>query len=131
MSPKIQKLIVIKKMVADLKYPIQIVSVKTVREKSGLAISSRNQYLTKKEQLGASVLYKGLQKGQKLILQQKNINDIAPFVVKTYQHLRIDYMPVRQLSRKDTSFFKTMAKHKRDYNKHKNPKYFAREIKTT
>jgi len=55
-----QQLLVIRKMVADLDIPVQIESVPTVREKDGLAMSSRNGYLTRAEREIAPHLYKTL-----------------------------------------------------------------------
>tara|TARA_B100001094_G_scaffold247637_1_gene244541 strand:- start:3035 stop:3868 length:834 start_codon:yes stop_codon:yes gene_type:complete len=51
---------IIKQMVADLNYNIIIVSCPTVRDKKGLALSSRNQYLSKAEQTKASIIYQSL-----------------------------------------------------------------------
>lgn len=51
-----QQLTIIRRMVRDLAYPIQIVGVDTVRAESGLALSSRNQYLSKEELLQAPLL---------------------------------------------------------------------------
>ncbi len=51
-----QQLTIIKQMVRDLAYPIQIVGVETVRNANGLALSSRNGYLTAKEFESASAL---------------------------------------------------------------------------
>lgn len=56
-----QQLAIIKRLVADLNLPVEIVACPTVREASGLALSSRNQYLTATEKEQATVLYKGLQ----------------------------------------------------------------------
>jgi len=53
-----QQLIIIKKMVKDLNIPINIVGCPIVREKSGLALSSRNSYLTPDEKEDALVLSK-------------------------------------------------------------------------
>lgn len=55
-----QQLQVIRKMVEDLNFPVEIVGVETEREQSGLALSSRNQYLTDTEKQNASVLYRVL-----------------------------------------------------------------------
>ncbi|BAY46244.1 cytidylate kinase [Scytonema sp. HK-05] len=59
-----QQLAIIKRLVADLNFPIEIVACPTVREASGLAISSRNQYLTATQKQQAAVLYGGLLKAQ-------------------------------------------------------------------
>jgi pantoate--beta-alanine ligase len=55
-----QQLLLIKKLVRDLNLPIEVIASETHREKSGLAMSSRNQYLTKAEQKKAAVLYQTL-----------------------------------------------------------------------
>ena len=55
-----QQAIVIQKMVADLNMNLEIVVCPTIRESDGLAMSSRNTYLTKEERPSAAVLYKSL-----------------------------------------------------------------------
>lgn len=55
-----QQLLVIRRMVADLCFPIDIVGVPTVREPDGLAMSSRNSYLTAEERERAPLLYRAL-----------------------------------------------------------------------
>ncbi|NET01410.1 MAG: bifunctional pantoate--beta-alanine ligase/(d)CMP kinase [Sphaerospermopsis sp. SIO1G2] len=59
-----QQLAIIKCLVADLNLPVEIVACPTVREASGLALSSRNQYLTATEKEQATVLYRGLHKAE-------------------------------------------------------------------
>ncbi|ARV62432.1 cytidylate kinase [Nostocales cyanobacterium HT-58-2] len=59
-----QQLALIKRLVADLNFPIEIVACPTVREASGLALSSRNQYLTATQKQQAAALYQGLQKAE-------------------------------------------------------------------
>jgi len=56
-----QQLTIIKKMVEELKLDIQIVAHETIREKDGLAMSSRNVRLTKNERAIAPVIYRVLQ----------------------------------------------------------------------
>lgn len=55
-----QQLTVIRTMVRDLNMPVQVVGVETVREASGLAMSSRNNYLTAEEKTVAALLYQSL-----------------------------------------------------------------------
>ncbi len=61
-----QQTIVINKMVADLNMNLKIITVPTVREDDGLAISSRNAYLNPKERQAATVLYRSLCLSQQL-----------------------------------------------------------------
>ena len=55
-----QQAIVIQRMVSDLNMNLEIVVCPTVRESDGLAMSSRNTYLTKEDRVSAVVLYKSL-----------------------------------------------------------------------
>jgi pantoate--beta-alanine ligase len=56
-----QQLTIIRRMVADLCMPVEIVGAPTVRDADGLALSSRNQYLTSTERLVAPRIYETLQ----------------------------------------------------------------------
>jgi len=62
-----QQAIVIKRMVADLNMPLEIAVCPTVRQADGLAVSSRNQYLSEQEKKDAVCIYKSLQKCQQMI----------------------------------------------------------------
>jgi pantoate--beta-alanine ligase len=55
-----QQLAVMRTMVRDLNIPVEIIGVETVREASGLAMSSRNGYLTAEEKVVAARLYQSL-----------------------------------------------------------------------
>ncbi len=55
-----QQVVVIRQMAHDLNYPLQIITCPTVREPDGLAMSSRNIYLSPNERKAATVLYRAL-----------------------------------------------------------------------
>ncbi len=57
-----QQLLVIRRMVADLKFPVEIEAVPTVREPDGVAMSSRNQYLSAEERAQAPKLFHVLER---------------------------------------------------------------------
>jgi pantoate--beta-alanine ligase len=62
-----QQVVVIKKMVADLNMGVKIVVVPTLRESDGLAMSSRNIYLSSKERRAATILFKALTLARQLV----------------------------------------------------------------
>lgn len=64
-----QQAIIIKKMAEDLNIPVRIKIMSTIREKDGLAMSSRNTYLNKDERQDATVLYEALILAKNLIRQ--------------------------------------------------------------
>ena len=59
-----QQVVVVQQMVRDLGFPVQIVVCPTVREPDGLALSSRNVYLTPEQRRAAPVLYRALRAAQ-------------------------------------------------------------------
>lgn len=71
----ISQCILVRKLVEDLNIPTKIRVIETVRDKDGLALSSRNAYLTEDERPLANVLYKALAKGQKSI--EKSHEDLS------------------------------------------------------
>lgn len=62
-----QQLAVIKRMVTDLNIPVEIVGCPIIREKDGLAKSSRNTYLNEEERKAALILSKTIYMGQELV----------------------------------------------------------------
>ena len=63
-----QQLAVVRRMVDDLAFPDRVVACPTVREPDGLAVSSRNAYLSAPERRRATVLYRALQAGRAAFL---------------------------------------------------------------
>ena len=62
-----QQLVVIRRMVADLSLPVEVVGCPTVRETDGLALSSRNSYLTTDERRAAPQIYYALLAGKRAV----------------------------------------------------------------
>ena len=63
-------------MVRDLNFPLEIITCKTVREKDGLACSSRNTYLSAEGRKTATILYRTLKRGEELLKREKGIKEI-------------------------------------------------------
>ena len=61
-----QQALVLKRMVADLNFDLELIVVPTVREPDGLAMSSRNAYLTPEERRSATILWRALLEAKKL-----------------------------------------------------------------
>ena len=94
-----QQLCVIKKMVADLNVPIDIVMGATIREPDGLAMSSRNRYLSEEERRRAVVLSQSLFAAQKMIVQDniRSAETIRQMIRENIQQaggMMIDYIAV-------------------------------------
>jgi len=93
-----QQALVIKKMVADLNMPLEIIVCPTVREENGLAVSSRNRYLSAQQRNDAAIIYKSLCKAADLI----NAGNTDPRAViaeirRTMNHvpeLQVDYVSI-------------------------------------
>ena len=68
-----QQLRVVTQMAKDLDLPLKVIGVPTVREKDGLALSSRNAYLSGAERSAAPLLYRGLKANAKRIKQGEPI----------------------------------------------------------
>jgi len=86
-----QQLTIIRRMVEDLAYPIQVVGVETVRSEDGLALSSRNGYLSATEQLVASALQQNLKSLAEKLKEKPNVKSkkaIAEFEDQAKRGLR-------------------------------------------
>jgi pantoate--beta-alanine ligase len=66
-----QQLVIIRKMAEDLNVDIEIIDCPTVRERNGLALSSRNKYLSARERENASVIYRVLKDSEEKLLSGK------------------------------------------------------------
>lgn len=93
-----QQLLVIRQMVRDLNFDIEIVGAPIFRETDGLAMSSRNSYLTPEERISARSLHQSLKKAQALL--QSGVTDAAELiraateVITSHPEAVIDYVTV-------------------------------------
>ena len=91
-----QQLVIIRQIVADLNLPTEIVTCPIVRESSGLALSSRNRYLSSSEKQQATVLSRALFATQSAFAQGERHSDrlcrVARSVLETEPNLKLDYL---------------------------------------
>lgn len=91
-----QQALVIKQMVRDLNFPTEIVVLPIVREESGLAMSSRNNYLTSAERKAAAVLHQALSKARAAYNDGERsatrLIDLVRTTVESEPLARIDYV---------------------------------------
>lgn len=93
-----QQLQLIARMVRDLNVPVDLVACPTVRESDGLAMSSRNSYLSKEERAQAPVIYKALQLAQKQVKagerDAKTIEHDARKLIEREPLAKVQYLEV-------------------------------------
>lgn len=95
-----QQFIILKKMVEDLNFDIELISCPIVREESGLALSSRNKYLSKKEKEDALVLHRALEKAETMLdrgVQAGEVIDAMKAVIDEVPTAEIDYIKIVDL----------------------------------
>lgn len=93
-----QQFITIKRMVDDLNMDLQILGFPTVREADGLAMSSRNKYLSKEERLSALTLFQALKSAQRMYRKgerkSSEIIDQAERLIERAPFTKIDYVKI-------------------------------------
>ena len=94
-----QQLAVIRRMVADLNMPVEIIAVPTVREPDGLALSSRNRRLNSQERAAAPVLYRSLLAAKQLIedvgcTDTGQVRQAAARVLEAESVVRLEYLEI-------------------------------------
>ncbi len=92
-----QQLLLIRTLVRDLDIAVEIIAVETAREADGLAMSSRNAYLTGKERLIAPELYKTLSRARDAVFEKKqNLHAIEQQQTKQLAVLgfKVDYFSI-------------------------------------
>jgi len=94
-----QQALIIKRMVKDLNFDIEIIVLPIVRETDGLAMSSRNRYLSEDDRKKALALYKSLQLAEKLIKEGEKDTDklktkITEKIFEICPNAKIDYVSI-------------------------------------
>ncbi len=94
-----QQLIILKKMSRDLNLEVKVLSHKTIREKDGLAVSSRNQYLSPPQRKNAAILYQSLIEARQMLQKGQEIETVRK---KAWANLqsntfvdKVDYLDIR------------------------------------
>jgi pantoate--beta-alanine ligase len=94
-----QQAILIRKLVRDLEMDLEIEVCATVREEDGLAMSSRNAYLSPEQRRAAPALYRALKRAESAVIRDKErraerILDLIRETLATEPHLSLDYAGV-------------------------------------
>jgi len=93
-----QQLVIIRKMAADLDFPIEIISVPTLRESDGVAMSSRNTYLEPEEREQAIALHRSLEAARLLVEQGQRqagkIRSAMENLISTFPLVNLEYISI-------------------------------------
>lgn len=101
-----QQLAVIRRMVRDLNFDLEIVGCPIIREEDGLAKSSRNTYLSPEERQAATILHKALTKGEELVKAgEKEPEKVIAVIRETIESeplAKIDYVEMVNFDNMET-----------------------------
>jgi pantoate--beta-alanine ligase len=93
-----QQLCVIRKMVKDLNYPIEVVPVPIYRDTDGLALSSRNAYLDPEERAAAPALFRALTSARKMIEEGEKdaavVKEASIWILDAESRIRTEYFEI-------------------------------------
>ncbi len=96
-----QQLMIIRRMAEDLNMPVEIHGVPIVREADGLAMSSRNAYLTPLQRQKAPVLYQGLQAAAEAVKQGERsaakVIQVVAHTIASVPEAQVEYIEIRDL----------------------------------
>ncbi|MBL4576689.1 MAG: pantoate--beta-alanine ligase [Opitutaceae bacterium] len=91
-----QQVAVVRKMVTDLSFPVEIIEAPTVREKDGLAMSSRNRYLSKTQREDACIIQEALKAAKKMVdsgtLSIDRVVAETTHIISSKRRMRIIYI---------------------------------------
>ena len=93
-----QQVVVLKRMIEDLNFPIEVVVGDIFRENNGLAMSSRNSYLTSEQRSDALFINRSLRAGQELVgqgvLNSESITQVVISTLRQAESIQLDYVEV-------------------------------------
>jgi len=93
-----QQCILIQRMIKDLNFDVKLIIVPTKREPDGLAMSSRNKYLSQQQRKNASIIYLSLEEANELIKNGKNQSELILESInnnlKSVPDIKIDYVSI-------------------------------------
>lgn len=96
-----QQAIIINRMITDLNMNLKIKILPIIREKDGLAMSSRNIYLNNADRKNAGILYNSLKLAKKMIRKGKTdpvkIIHVMKKLINSVQHTRVDYISITDI----------------------------------
>jgi len=103
----IQQFYIIKKMTSDLNFPIEIIGCEIVRDQNGLALSSRNKYLSSEEKKDALILNKSIKIAIEMIengeTNSENIINKLTSNIEDINSTKIDYIKIVDENMKDVN----------------------------
>ncbi len=80
-----QRAVVVRKLIRELRFPIEAITVDTVRDESGLALNARNAYLNDFQRNDAATLYKSLLEGKRLV--DSGITNVDRILAEVTHHI--------------------------------------------
>ncbi|HEU4594881.1 MAG TPA: pantoate--beta-alanine ligase [Pyrinomonadaceae bacterium] len=93
-----QQTLVVRRLVKDLAFDIEVVVLPTVREQSGLALSSRNAYLSEEDRRAAPVIYRALSQAREVYMEgersAKRLAEAVRSQVEAESRARLEYVAV-------------------------------------
>jgi pantoate--beta-alanine ligase len=94
-----QQLAMVRRLASDLSLPVEVVGCPTVRERDGLALSSRNVYLTAEQRAAAPVLFRALQSGAAVVMAGERepaaVRELMAGIITAEPLVDLDYAEVR------------------------------------
>lgn len=94
----VQQAVIIKRMVKDLNFPIKIIIAPIIREKDGLAMSSRNNHLSSEERKQAPIIYRALTRAHEEVRlgnrNAKELEDLIQEIISSANLARIEYVEI-------------------------------------